>query len=180
MRRPPISTGAWIFSGLVCAAIIAPATVYAASITRVHIVGPVTASVDTQHQLLTTTVSPRQVIHASGVVHGPCVSIYQPPAHKAIVVTSLVYTYGSGTEGTENFGGVFTDTSCNDIADEIDGTHKFDTIEHTFPIGLPMPRVVGDSNGGDIEIFLTGYLIDSSSLPHTVISHTGRTKSMQP
>ena len=72
--------------------------------------------------------------------------MYTPPAHKAIVVTSVVYTFGSGTNGVEHFGGLGP-ASCSSIYDQIDGVQAFDTIEHTFPLGLPLPSV-GITNSG--------------------------------
>jgi hypothetical protein len=163
-----MSTGAWVFTGLICAAVIAPASVYAASITKVALAssnGANVATVTGQHQLLTAAIAPSQVIHAEAGVPGPCKAIYTPPAHKAIVVTSVVYTYGSGIEGNENFGGLFGGAGCGNIYDQIDQTDKFGTIQHTWPTGLPMAAVYGDSSGGQINYFITGYLIDASALP---------------
>jgi hypothetical protein len=122
MRRPRMSTGAWVFAGLICVAAIAPASVYAAVATRVSLVSPSgtnTSFITAQHQLLTATIAPSRVIHAEAGVPGPCKAIYTPPAHKAIVVTSVVYTYGSGVEGNENFGGLFGGAGCGDIYDQI-------------------------------------------------------------
>jgi hypothetical protein len=164
-----MSTGAWIFSGLICAAVIAPVGVYAASLTKVALVGPggtTTSQITAQHQLLTTQIAPGQVIHAatSTGTNTPCKVVYTPPAHKAIVVTSVVYDFGSGTNGAENFGGLF-DAGCHNVYDQIDGVQAYDTIQHTYPTGLPMRGVSVDSVGGAISVFVTGYLVDSSSLP---------------
>jgi hypothetical protein len=60
-----MSTGAWIFTGLISAAVIAPATVYAAAITKVALSssnGTNLATVTAQHQLLTAAIPPSQVI----------------------------------------------------------------------------------------------------------------------
>jgi hypothetical protein len=163
-----MSTGAWIFTGLICAAVLAPASVYAAAITKVSLSssdGAHVASVTPQHQLLTAPILPSHVIHAEAGVPGPCKAIYTPPAHKAIVVTSVVYTYGSGVEGSENFGGLFDSPGCSNIYDQIDEVHKYGTIQHTWPTGLPMAAVYGDSAGGQINYFITGYLIDATGLP---------------
>ena len=168
MRRPRMSTGAWIFTGLVSAAVIAPVTVYAAAITKVALVGPSgthAVSVTAQGQLLTAPISPARVIRISGGSLSGCKTVYTPPAKKAIVVTSVVYTFGSGTNGTEHFGGLGPGT-CSSIYDQIDGVQAFDTIEHTFPLGLPMSSVaITNSGAGLINVFITGYLIDSSALP---------------
>lgn len=168
MRRPRMSTGAWIFLGLICAAVIAPVGVYAATVTNVRLLGAgstTAASVTAQHQLLTTQIAPARVIHKEAGVPGPCKAVYTPPAGKGIVVTSVVYTYGSGVQGNENFGGLFNGAGCSDIVDQIDQIDKFGSIQHTFPTGLPMKSVYGTASGGQINMFLTGYLIDASSLP---------------
>lgn len=180
MRRPRMSTGAWIFTGLVCAAVIAPATVYAAAVAKTAIVGrggTNTADVTAQHQLLTVPISPSRVIRAEAGVPGPCKAIYTPPAGKAIVVTSVVYTYGSGVQGNENFGGLFAGAGCSDIVDQIDQVEKYGSIEHTFPTGLPMASVYGDSAGGQINYFLTGYLISATDLPTAQAPRSGPVKA---
>jgi hypothetical protein len=164
-----MSTGAWIFTGLICAAVIAPASVYAASMTKVALVGSGSthgATVTTQGQLLTTEMSPGRVIHASTTTapNTSCQAVYTPPANKAIVVTSVTYTFGSGTQGSENYGGLFN-KSCNAIYDQIDGVQAFDTLERTYPTGLPMNGVAVNSINGSITVFVVGYLVDAGSLP---------------
>jgi hypothetical protein len=57
------------------------------------------ASVTNQHQLLTTQIPPSDIIHAVKVAHQDCTAIYTPPAGKAIVVTPVVYNFGSGVSG---------------------------------------------------------------------------------
>lgn len=174
MRRPRMSTGAWIFTGIICAAVIAPAGVYAASLTKTILVGPGgtgTSKITAQHQLLTTQIAPAQVVHAhtSTATNTLCKTVYKPPAHKAIVVTSVIYSYGSGTPGVENFGGLF-DLGCHTMYDQVDGVQAYDTTQRTFPTGLPMRGVAVNSNAGVISVFVVGYLIDSSSLPASASS----------
>jgi hypothetical protein len=169
MRRPRMSTGAWICTGLICAAIIAPATVYAASITKVLVAGPGgtnVATVTAQHQLLTAQISPSQVVRVvKGVPSGGgCTTVYTPPTGKAIVVTSVVYNFGSGTNGVENFGGLFNN-GCTKVYDQIDGVQAFDTLQHTWPTGLPMAGISMTAAGGEITVFIYGYLISATSLP---------------
>jgi hypothetical protein len=171
-----MSTGAWIFTGLVCAAVIVPASVYAAAVAKTQLVGSTqthVAGVTAQGQLLTTPISPSRVVRAvttTANANTLCQNVYTPPPGKAIVVTAAVYNFGSGTQGNENFGGLFS-ASCNDIVDQIDGTEKYDTIEHTFPTGLPLNGVAVNSTGGKITVFICGYLIDASSLPSAAMSH---------
>jgi len=163
-----MSTGAWIFTGLVCAAVIAPTTVYAASIARFALVSPsgkYAAGITAQRQLLTTPIGPAQVIRISGGSFSGCKTIYTPPALKAIVVSSVVYTFGSGTAGTEHFGGLGP-AGCTPIYDQIDGVDKFATIQHTYPTGLPMKSIaLSNSGAGLINVFVVGYLIDATWLP---------------
>ena len=164
-----MSTGAWICTGLIGAAAIAPGSVYAATLTKTLIAGPGgtnVASVTGQHQLLTVPIAPAQVMHANKNVNGPCTAVYTPPAHKAIVVTSVVYNYGSGIEGNENFGGLFSGPcTAGTLVDQIDQVDKFGSVQHTWPTGLPMAAVYGNSAGGTISIFVVGYLIPASALP---------------
>src|SRR3954454_18749918 len=103
MRRPRMSTGAWIFTGLICAAVIAPATVYAASITKFAVTnssGQYVAGVTPQHQLYTTAIGPSAIVRiAGGSNTGNCKAIYTPPTGKTIVVSLVVYTFGTGAAG---------------------------------------------------------------------------------
>jgi hypothetical protein len=173
-----MSTGAWIFTGLVCAAVIAPATVYAATITKVALVGSdgTGAGVTKQHQLLTVPIGPSKVVHAAKVVHGGCTVVYAPPAGKAIVVTSVVYNFGSGTQGTEVFGGMFgPGCAPATLVDQIDQIDKFGSVQHTFPTGVPLGNVSATSDGSDLAVFVVGYLIDATSLPPATASRLGST-----
>lgn len=170
MRRPRMSTGAWIFTGLVCAAVIAPATVYAATITKVALSGSNgtnVATVTAQHQLLTAAIPPSQVVRVVKTVSTGCTSVYTPPAGKAIVVTSVVYNFGNGTDGSEQFGGLLNRCSAPaSVYDQIDEVQKFGSLQHTFPTGVPMPSIaMTDSGPGSISVFVYGYLIDSNALP---------------
>lgn len=183
MRRPRLSTGAWIFTGLICASLIAPVGVYAASLTKVALASPsgTTAGITTQHQLLTTTIPSSRVIRISGGSVGGCKTIYTPPQGKAIVVTSVTYTYGSGTNGVEHFGGLGP-ASCSTIYDQIDTVQAYDTVQHTWPTGLPMPSVgLTNSGAGLINVFIVGYLIDAGALPSKDATHlTGAVKALSP
>jgi hypothetical protein len=170
-----MSTGAWIFTGLICAAVIAPASVYAASMTRVALAGlhgTNAADVTAQHQLLTTPISSSRVVRITGGSLTPvCNTIYTPPAHKAIVVTSVTYTFGSGTAGQEQYGGLGPG-NCSKIWDQIDTVQAFDTIQHTFPSGLPMPSIGLTNNSTHlINVFILGYLIDATALPPAGMTH---------
>ncbi|MGB9376851.1 MAG: hypothetical protein WCB04_04975, partial [Mycobacteriales bacterium] len=167
MRRPHMSAGAWIFTGLVSAAIIAPTAVYAAAASTVAIGNTgnsVTATVTPNHQLLTTTTAPKDVVEARGSSGTGCGTLYVPPAGKAIVVTSVTYDLYGHTAGTETFSFLY-DVGCNTPYDIADTTEAAKTETHTFPIGLPMPSVAVSANGGAAIAFFTGYLIPVSQLP---------------
>ncbi|MFL6237907.1 MAG: hypothetical protein ACJ735_00245 [Actinomycetes bacterium] len=172
MRRPQMSTGAWIFTGLVTAAIVAPTAVYAAASSTVAIgntSGTTTATVTPQHQLLTTTIAPRDVIRTSGAVGGTvCQPVYIPPAGKAVVLTSVTFDVGTGTAGAAAYG-YLLDASCGTIYDYVDTREASETQARTYPIGLPMPSVGLFGGSGDVVIraYITGYLIPAGQLPAT-------------
>ena len=169
MRRPRMSTGAWIFTGLICAAVIAPASVYAASLTKIALYnssGTYAAAVTPDHQLLTTPTGSNRVVRISGGSNtANCKTIYTPPAGKAIVVTSVVYDFGSGSANVEQFGGLGP-VNCTAIYDQFDGVLAFQTIQHTYPTGLPMSSIaISNSTNKLVNVFIVGYLINSTSLP---------------
>lgn len=175
-RRVRMSTGAWVFAGLIGAAAVAPVSVYAASIAKTAIAGTngTVASVTPQHQLLTTTIAPSQVVHIAVASYVTCKSVYKPPTGKAIVVTSVVYNYGSGSAGVENYGGLTTSNCLGNVYDQIDTVQAYETLEHTFPIGLPMPTIGLTNNGsGTIAVFITGYLVDASQVRASFVARTG-------
>src|SRR4051812_20100846 len=97
MRRPRMSTGAWIFAGLICAAVVAPASVYAAAVAKTAIVGSsgtTTVTVTQQHQLLAALTAPSRVVRAvttTASANTMCQTVYTPPPGKAIVVTAAIY-----------------------------------------------------------------------------------------
>jgi hypothetical protein len=183
MRRPHLSTGAWIFTGLVCAAVIAPATVYAAAAAKVALTNPsgtIAVGVTAQNQLLTTDTYPSRVVRALKVMNGAgCIGVYTPPAGKAIVVTSVVYNYGTGFEGDEEFSGLVDHCGIGaTVYDQIDAVKKYDTIQHTFPTGVPMPSIAvtnggGDGPAGSVTVFVYGYLIDATALPRAAAAKVG-------
>lgn len=169
-RKPHMSTGAWIFAGLVSAAVIAPTAVYAAVNSTVAIgtkSNTVTANVTPNRQLLTATVATRSVVRGSlfSDVSGQCGSTYTPPAGKAIVLSQVTYGLGSGTDGVPRLAILMT-ADCGAGYDTAETSLARETQSHVFPIGLPMPSVRVYNNGGQhIQVSFTGYLIPVSELP---------------
>jgi hypothetical protein len=165
-----MSTGAWVFTGLVAAAVIAPVAVYSAATSTVAIgttSNSTTANITGSHQLLTTTVAPNSVIHlfASATGGGQCTPYYTPPAGKAIMVTSVTYDLGNGTAGDDEWAELRT-VNCGASYDIGDTTQGFEAQQHTWPTGLPMPSIgfyVGSDEGATIAV--TGYLIPVGALP---------------
>lgn len=170
MRGLHMSTGGWIFTGLVTAAILAPTALYATASSTVAIgttTNGRTANITANHQLLTTTISPQHVVHAYGFANNGCLDVYTPPAGKAIVVTSVTYDMFGNNPGNENIA-LLTDATCNILYDEAETTLADETESRTFPIGLPMPSVGIRHAGGDAAgagVWITGYLIPASQLP---------------
>jgi hypothetical protein len=165
-----MSTGAWIFTSVVTAAVIAPTAVYAAATSTVAIGNTgnsATATVTTQHQLLTAVVAPRDVVHGSGYAGpGQTVAVYTPPAGKAVVVTSVTYDLYSGMAGTDTYG-YLTPATNFDVYDIAETAQAYDSRQATFPAGLPMPSIgiVNPTTSGSVYISFTGYLIPVSQLP---------------
>lgn len=89
-------------------------------------------------------------------------------------MTAVVYNFGSGTDGTENYGGLATSNCSGAIYDQIDTEQAYETLEHTYPTGLPMPSVGITNNGsGIITVFITGYLVNASQVPASRAARTG-------
>ena len=166
MRRPHMSTGSWLFAGLIGAALITPAGVYAAVNSHVaigNIGNSTTASVDAEHQLLTTIVAPNAIvrIHGRTGTYG-CTVIYTPTSGKALVLLSVTVLTTSANEV--------------DIAEGAICAHQYDAFlmganqaqQHTYPAGLPLSRLSLDNTATYAAILATGYLIPASQLPATM------------
>ncbi len=169
MRGPHMSTGAWIFTGLVTAAIVAPTAVYAAASSTVAIgntTNAATATVTANHQLLTTTVAPKDVVNTVGFASEGCDAVYTPPAGKAIVLTSVTYDMFANSDLGDHYA-YLTDAGCVTAIryDPAETTLAVETETRTFPIGLPVPSVGIADVGGGVEVFITGYLIPATQLP---------------
>ena len=176
MRRPHMSTGAWIFASVIAASVIAPTAVYAAATSTVAIgntANSTTASVTTQHQLLTAAIAPNNVVHAFATTGNfGCATAYTPPAGKAIVVASVTYDMWGNTAGQENV--AYLNPGCTaNVYDIVDTSLSVETETRTFPLGLPMPSVSITSNGpANVNMTITGYLIPASQLP-AALPHQG-------
>ena len=170
MRRPHMSTGAWIFATAALVLAVGAPISYAAVSSTVAIGNTgnstTTAAVTTNHQLLTTTIAPSNVIIASGGtdLNDNCYPVYTPPVGKAIVVTSVTYraiSYAGGDEWgfltTNDCSGTDYDTFASDRAVE--------SQSHVFPVGLPMSNVAVEAHIGGLAVNITGYLIPASQLP---------------
>src|SRR4051812_28442421 len=75
-------------------AVIASTGLYAAATSVVSIgntTGNATAVVTGSHQLQTALTAPNNVVHAVATVSSGCLTVYTPPAGKAIVVTQVTY-----------------------------------------------------------------------------------------
>ena len=183
MRRADIhmSNGAWIFASAVAVAIIAPG-VYAASSSIVSIGNPnnnATALVTTgTRQLQTVTTAPGNLVHTwKGVPNGGCTPVYTPPAGKAIVVTQVTFSAGSGAQGSENFGGVFgPGCSSGSQFDMFDTVQAYESESRTYPTGVPLAGVAAFSSGGYSWVFVSGYLIPAANLPPEAPQVSGPSK----
>jgi hypothetical protein len=173
MHRPHLSTGAWLFCGIVTAALIAPAGVYAAVNSKVAIgnVGSstTTATVDAEHQLLTTMVDPRRMIRLYGSFNGTaCHTLYTPPRGRALMITNLTFEVGSGVAGNTQAAWL-ENRDCNHVYDQADTTQAFETQQRTYPAGLPVDGV-GLITTNSVAVEVVGYLIPASQLPPSIPS----------
>jgi len=177
MRRPHLSTGAWLFSGIVAAALITPAGVYAAVNSRVAIgnagASSVTATVTQQHQLLTTSVAPRDIVRISPPTNptSDCRELWVPPVGKALVLLSAtveIDRYGTGPRVYVTLNDGSTDLGCTNLYDSWDTDQAGFAEQHTYPAGLPLSGL-WMARGGAINasafVTATGYLIPLSQLP---------------
>jgi len=132
MRRPRLSTGAWLFCAIVTAALITPAGVYAAVNSHVatgNVGNATTATVNAEHQLLTTTVDPTDIVRVFANVTGAgCHKFYTPPAGKALVLANVTFTFASGIADTE-----LADGSCTHFYDEAATTQTVATERTRIP-----------------------------------------------
>jgi hypothetical protein len=170
MRRPQLSTGAWLFCGIVAAALIAPAGVYAAVNSRVaigNVNNPSTAFVTGQRQLLSTMVAPRNIVRFERDVSGQgCSTLYTPPSGKALLLTNVTFFTGTGSAGGEKFT-ILTNKGCSHDYDAFETAAAWETQQHTYPAGLPVDSLsVNHSNY--TALYVTGYLIPASALPPNV------------
>jgi hypothetical protein len=171
MRRPNLSTGTWLFCSVVAAASITPAGVFAAVNSHVaigNVSNATTATVDPEHQLLTTTVSPRSVVRfGGGSSTASCVTFYRPPAGMALVITSVTFDIGTGTAGTEALV-YLAGPSCAHSYDVADTTQAYESQQHVYPAGLPVDQVRVLRDSGHVSISGEGYLIPADELPPNV------------
>jgi len=171
MRRPHPSTGAWLFFGIVTAAMIAPAGVYAAVNSHVaigNIGNATTATVTTQHQLLTAVVPPSEILRFNGQANANGV-IYTPPKGKALMLTNVTFEL-AGTAGHLSYVYLINNTAPFVTYDGGETTQAHATEQHTYPTGLPVPllRVVYSPGSG--TLWAEGYLIPDTQLPANVPS----------
>ncbi|HET7056990.1 MAG TPA: hypothetical protein VFI12_11040 [Thermomicrobiales bacterium] len=168
-----MSTGAWLFCGIVAAALIAPAGVYAAVNSHVAIgnVGnATTATVDAEHQLLTAVVAPSDIVRISGaanVASNGCSVIYTPPTGKALVLVNVTVELEIQPGGTFVADVISSRKDCGAPVDWFETTVDRHEEQHTYPAGLPLARLslgTGYASG----IWATGYLIPASQLPATI------------
>jgi hypothetical protein len=168
MRRPNMSTGAWLFSGIVAAALIAPAGVYAAVTSHVAIgnVGnATTATVTSEHQLLTTPIAPNAIVRITGATQSSsCTLIYTPPAGKALVLLSA--TVDVSSIGGTDYGYIASKPNCADRLDWFATSSAQGEVsqQHTYPAGLPLSKLRLNTSYA-AGIYATGYLIPTSQLP---------------
>jgi hypothetical protein len=170
VRRPHLSTGAWLFGGIVAAALIAPAGVYAAVNSHVAIGNPgntTTAIVDAEHQLLTTTIDPRNIVRfAAGTSTHGCTVLYTPPAGKALVVLSL--TVELETPGSGGSAALTSGAACANVYDVFATNLLSDAEQRIYPAGLPIPNLSVKNFTNTTNVLVTGYLIPTSQLPAAV------------
>jgi hypothetical protein len=169
LRRPHPSTGAWLFCGLVAAALITPAGVYAAVNSHVAIgnVGnATTATVTTDHQLLTAVVPPHDILRFTGGPNAKGV-IYDPPPGKALMLTNVTFDL-YGTAGTRSYVFLVANASTLEFYDGVETTLAHVTEQHTYPTGLPMPLLRIMSSYGLGTAWGEGYLISDTELPANV------------
>lgn len=180
MRRPRMSTGAWIFATAALVLAVAAPVSFAAATSTVAIGNTgngYTAFVDPERQLVTANgAQPYQIVHGfvvAGASTG-CTDLWLPPSGKALVVTSV--TYRSNSAATTGAATVaLSDQGCFASVnyDWFDASQEHEA-QHVFPTGLPVPSLTiwNDSNA-EVDAAFTGYLIPVGQLPASATARTG-------
>jgi hypothetical protein len=170
-----MSTGAWIATGLVAAAIIAPSVVYAAASSTVAIgttTSTQTANVTANRQLLTVETPPTNVVRTG--IAAPamaCTRTYLPPTGKALMITHITYDIGSGTAGNDAWAAI-GEEGCNGNYDLAETVNAHQTEDRTFPTGLPVRSLSIRTGPASAIVFVTGYLIPATGLPTAAVRAT--------
>jgi hypothetical protein len=165
-----MSTGAWLFAGLIGASLITPVGVYAA-VSKVTIGNPfngATALVTYQHQLLTTTVAPRDlVLINSKPIPETCGAIYVPPEGEALVLLNATVFLTKGN-GDRVDAVLYGQAGCHQGHDIWGTSQVEDSEQHTYAAGLPLAELDMGKEGlpaSFASVQATGYLIPATQLP---------------
>lgn len=170
MRRPRMSTGAWIFATAALVLAVAAPVSYAAATSTVAIGNPsgdYTAQVDNERQLVTVDgAQPHQMVRFAVVVSpNSCQVVYTPPAGKGLVVTQVTFRAALGTAGqtTEMF---LDDSTCVNGYDYATTTDANSSEAHTYPGGLAVANLGLNVDGpGFGVVYVSGYLIPAGQVP---------------
>jgi hypothetical protein len=161
---------AWVAIGVLGAAIIAPASAYAAS----NWVGIVSANghrvaVTPAGQLEETQTNPGNFVSLYLNSGGECENVYTVPKNRALIIESVTFNtldlYGSAGDGI--FSGLYARPDC--AGDYFLDENPAGTGETSMPLTPGVTLKSGtalsfENNGNDTEVYVFGYLVPSSEV----------------
>jgi hypothetical protein len=168
--RRRLSAAAWVAIGVLGAAIIAPASAYAAS-NWVGIVGSngSRVAVTPAGQLQETQTSPGNFVALFSPADGTCEHIYKVPNGKALIIESVTFNTFDLTEpaGDGTFAALYADADCAApyfLDDDPAGTGE-NSVPLTPGVALKSGTPISVLNSGlDAEVYVFGYLVPSSEV----------------
>jgi hypothetical protein len=185
-------TASLVAGALVVGTVIGPPLAQAASSTLVRIEGGHSthvAAVSKTGELsvnagLTTTpagqvkvalASPADAVVVVGTPHCPAGEVYNVPAGKALVITSVTFLNLAVTSGTPHTLELVTGpvaTPCFRIVAIAGATQGVETHTQAFNPGIPVPAgdalgISGSNDDGDVLIY--GYLVPAAAVPASVL-----------
>ena len=176
MRRPHLSTGAWIAGGLVAAAMLAPGIAYAtATITQIAGKnGTTVAQVTPANQLQVSEIAPgsffSKFVSSDNAGTSDCETLTTTPATKGLIVREIRATTFQGD--SKDYVIFFAGASCfGSRIGEVNGGDADSNIElplnpgFSVPADTPVSYLVHDFSGNlQVDLQVDGYYVPKGNV----------------